>query len=111
MIQIGAQYEARKSSVPPRMEDCWRDASLAGLPLAISQIVGYVEDFWNVLCRIFWNCGMNGEDSLSLDQVVFPRMRHRSYLDIGLNELGKMPLKLLKILAFVDSDGIPKRAA
>jgi hypothetical protein len=28
--------------------------------------------------------------------------------DIGLNELGKDGLKLLKILAFVDSDGIQK---
>jgi NB-ARC domain len=93
----------------PEWKTAGEIASLAGLPLAISQIVGYVKtsgctlaeflELWNEWWKNSLTSRPSGVSSNAALEAIW---------DIGLNELGKDALKLLKILAFVDSDGIQK---
>jgi hypothetical protein len=93
----------------PEWKTAGEIASLAGLPLAISQIVGYVKtsgctlaeflELWNEWWKNSVSSRPIGASSNAALEAIW---------DIGLNELGKDGLKLLKILAFVDSDGIQK---
>lgn len=93
----------------PEWKTAGEIASLAGLPLAISQIVGYVKTSGCTLAEFLelWNEWWKNSVS-SRPAGVSSNAALEAIWDIGLNELGKDALKLLKILAFVDSDGIQK---
>lgn len=84
-------------------------ASLAGIPLAISHIAGYLKasgcsladflELWNEWRRN--NAHLRINDSLAKSNFAL-----ETIWDMGLRELGVDALKLLKIMAFMDSDAI-----
>lgn len=84
-------------------------AGLAGLPLAILHISGYVKasgctlaeflELWNEWRRNSLPAGVADPTSDNAIQTIW---------NIGLGELGTDAMKLLKILAFLDSDCIQK---
>ncbi|KAH8820807.1 nb-arc domain-containing protein [Xylogone sp. PMI_703] len=99
-----------------RLHPEWRVAgeiaSLAGLPLAISQIAGYVKTSGCTLTDFMelWNEWRRNTPMVRT--VPGPAASSYAALEtiwnIGLSELSNDTLKLLKIMAFVDSDGISK---
>jgi NB-ARC domain len=86
-------------------------AGLAGLPLAIIHISGYVKassctlaEFWEL-----WNeWRRNNLPSGATDDISNSDSALETVWNIGLRELGVDALKVLKIMAFLDSDAIQK---
>jgi hypothetical protein len=86
-------------------------AALAGLPLAIMHISGYVKasgctlaEFWEL-----WNeWRRNNLPAGATDDIANSESALETVWDIGLRELGVDALKVLKIMAFLNSDAIQK---
>jgi hypothetical protein len=93
----------------PEWKTAGEIARLAGLPLAISHIVGYVKTSGCTLAEFLelWNEWRKNTLS-SRPSDASSNAALETVWNIGLNDLGSDALKLLKILAFVDSDGIQK---
>ncbi|RFU32291.1 hypothetical protein B7463_g4032, partial [Scytalidium lignicola] len=114
MLIQGIRSDLRNERI--RLHPEWRVAgeiaSLAGLPLAISQIAGYVKTSGCSLTDFMelWNEWRRNTPMIRT--VAGPAASSYSALEtiwhIGLSELSNDTLKLLKIMAFVDSDGIQK---
>ncbi|KUJ15483.1 uncharacterized protein LY89DRAFT_783619 [Mollisia scopiformis] len=84
-------------------------ASLAGLPLAISHIAGYVKASKCSLAEFLelWNEWRRNNFSTRPPEAS-SNMALETIWNIGLSDLGSDALKLLKIMAFLDSDGIQR---
>lgn len=84
-------------------------ASLAGLPLAISHIAGYVKASKCSLAEFLelWNEWRRNNFSIRTPEAS-SNMALETIWNIGLSDLGSDALKLLKIMAFLDSDGIQR---
>jgi hypothetical protein len=86
-------------------------AALAGLPLAIIHISGYVKasgctlaEFWEL-----WNeWRRNNLPAGATDDIANSETALETVWNIGLRELGLDALKVLKIMAFLNSDAIQK---
>jgi hypothetical protein len=86
-------------------------AALAGLPLAIIHISGYVKasgctlaEFWEL-----WNeWRRNNLPAGATDDIANSESALETVWNIGLRELGIDALKVLKIMAFLNSDAIQK---
>lgn len=84
-------------------------AILAGLPLAISHIAGYVKASKCSLAEFLelWNEWRRNNFSTRPPEAS-SNMALETIWNIGLSDLGSDALKLLKIMAFLDSDGIQR---
>jgi hypothetical protein len=106
-IEPGMKFE--KTRYHPEWRIAGDIASLARLPLAISHIAGYVKSSGCSLAEFLelWNEWRR--NSLSAQP---PEASSNAALatiwGIGLSDLGVEALKLLKIMAFLDSDIIQK---
>lgn len=86
-------------------------AALAGLPLAIIHISGYVKasgctlaEFWEL-----WNeWRRNNLPASAADDIANSESALETVWNIGLRELGVDAIKVLKIMAFLNSDAIQK---
>lgn len=106
-LQPNLKHE--KVRLHPEWKTAGEIAGLAGLPLAISQIVGYVKTSGSTLAEFLelWNEWWKNNLS-SRPRGISSNMALDAIWDTTLNELGTDASNLLKILAFVDSDGIQK---
>lgn len=86
-------------------------ASLAGIPLAVSHIAGYVKASGCSLAEFLelWNEWRRNSPPLRInDPSAQSNVALETVWDMGLRELGVDALKLLKIMAFMDSDAIQR---
>jgi hypothetical protein len=100
------KYE--RALLHPEWRVAWEIASLAGSPLAISHIAGFIDvsgcslaeflELWNERCK----------SSLSKEGEALNNSTLETTWNIGLIELGSETLKLLKIMAFFDGDSIQR---
>jgi hypothetical protein len=84
-------------------------ANLSGLPLAVSQIAGYVRASGCTLAEfmeLWTEWWKNNRSSRTNNAFWNPALE--VIWDFGVNELGQDASKLLNILAFMNSEGIPK---
>jgi hypothetical protein len=101
-----------KAQLHPEWRIAGEIAGLAGLPLAILHISGYVKasgctlaeflELWNEWRRNSLPAGAADPLAPTSDSAI------QTIWNIGLGELGADAMKLLKILAFLDSDCIQK---
>jgi len=101
-----------KAHLHPEWKIAGEIAGLAGLPLAILHISGYVKasgctlaeflELWNEWRRNSLPAGAADLHAPASDSAI------QTILNIGLGELGIDAMKLIKILAFLDSDCIQK---
>jgi hypothetical protein len=101
-----------KAQLHPEWRIAGEIAGLAGLPLAILHISGYVKasgctlaeflELWNEWRRNGLPAGATDPLAPASDSAI------QTIWNIGLGELGVDAMKLLKILAFLDSDCIQK---
>ena len=101
-----------KARLHPEWRIAGEIAALAGLPLAILHISGYVKasgctlaeflELWNEWRRNSLPAGAADPLAPTSDDAI------QAIWNIGLRELGADAMKLLKILAFLDSDCIQR---
>jgi len=114
MLIKGLRPELRheKAQLHPEWRIAGEIAALAGLPLAILHISGYVKasgctlaeflELWNEWRRNSLPAGAADPLAPTSDSAI------QTIWNIGLGELGNDAMKLLKILAFLDSDCIQR---
>jgi NB-ARC domain len=108
-IQSDLKFE--KVRFHPEFRLAGEIAGLAGLPLAISHIAGYVKASGCTLAEFLelWNeWRRNNLSAEPTDQSIASYEALGTIWNIGLSELGVESLRLLKIMAFVDSDNIQR---
>jgi hypothetical protein len=109
MQGIQSEYRLERAKFHPEWKIAGQIASLAGLPLAISHIAGFVKASGCTLAEFLelWNewrkTNLSARPPENSSNVAL-----ETIWSLGLGDLGVDALKLLKIMAFFDSDVIQK---
>jgi hypothetical protein len=106
---IQSEYRLERAKFHPEWKVAGQIASLAGLPLAISHIAGYVKSSGCTLAEFLelWNEWRKNSLSARPPEAS-SNVALETIWSMGLSDLGVDALKLLKIMAFFDSDVIQK---
>lgn len=109
MQGIQSEYRLERAKFHPEWKVAGQIASLAGLPLAISHIAGYVKASGCTLAEFLelWNEWRKNSLSARPPEAS-SNVALETIWSMGLSDLGVDALKLLKIMAFFDSDVIQK---
>jgi hypothetical protein len=109
MQGIQSEYKLERAKFHPEWKVAGQIASLAGLPLAISHIAGYVKASGCTLAEFLelWNEWRKNSLSARPPEAS-SNVALETIWSMGLSDLGFDALKLLKIMAFFDSDVIQK---